>query len=752
MKRITINTTPTYDVLVEQGLLDKVGVLVNQIKKYDKVAIITDDVVQSLYLDRVVASFNDFEGQIFTYAFPNGEKSKNLTELAKIYDFLAEVQITRTDLVIALGGGVCGDMVGFAASSYLRGVDFVGIPTTLLSMVDSSVGGKTAVNISAGKNQVGTFYQPKMVICDPSTLKTLSQNLIADGVGEIAKYGVLEGRGLFELLLDGNFEDNLERIIEICVKIKDEYVSGDVFDKGKRQLLNLGHTLGHVIEKDSKFKLAHGKAVLIGLYYIAQKFSGTKEIDLILKNLEKVAKKFDMQVNYRLTADELWSMAGNDKKRHGDYLAIARPYAIGDCRLENVKIGRPINLTEHIIDSKFDVVITPKKLKGVITPPPSKSHLHRLLILSAFCGGKAKVNNICFSDDILATLGALKNLGAKYEICKNSAIFDGFFANNNIQIDCNESGSTFRFFVPICAMLGINAKFIGSKRLGERGYENIVKAMGSQVKFDKLAGLPLCISGKFDKDEIYIGGDMSSQFISGIMMGAFATDKKLTIHLNGGLVSRGYVDMTIQAIKSFGGDVVTIEDGFEVLPRVSSISSIQNTPEVDYSNLAFWEVAGVHLPIEEDNSKQRDKVILDIIKQSRNSLMLNIDIDETPDLAPIFGVLLANLKGTSTLENCARLRVKECDRLAATQEVLTKFGVKATIEGDNLKIEGGAFKGGITLDSYGDHRMAMMIAIAACFADGPVTLCNAQVVKKSYPNFWDDYVALGGEINVINIR
>ena len=154
MRIIKINTTPSYDVLVQQGLLSNVGQLVNKIKSYDKIAIITDDVVQKLYLQSVMDSFKGFSNQICTYVFANGESSKNLIELAKIYDFLADKQITRTDLIIALGGGVCGDMVGYAASSYLRGVDFVNIPTTLLSMVDSSVGGKTAVNIPAGKNQV----------------------------------------------------------------------------------------------------------------------------------------------------------------------------------------------------------------------------------------------------------------------------------------------------------------------------------------------------------------------------------------------------------------------------------------------------------------------------------------------------------------------------------------------------------------------------------------------------------------------
>ncbi len=752
MKIIKINTTPSYNVYVQDGLLKKVGELVNSIKSYDKIAIITDDAVQKLYLKSVVESFKGFSSQIVTYAFPNGEGSKNLIELGKIYDFLAEKEITRTDLVIALGGGVCGDMVGYAASSYLRGVDFINIPTTLLSMVDSSVGGKTAVNISAGKNQVGSFYQPKMVICDTHTLKTLSDNLIADGIGEIAKYAVLEDKGLFDLLINKDFDNHLEQIIEICVKIKDEYVSGDVFDKGKRQLLNLGHTLGHSIEKDSKYTLAHGKAVLIGLYYIAQKFAGTESVTKILEKLEAVANKFGMPLSYPLNADELWEMAVNDKKRHGDYITIARPVAIGDCRLENVKIGTPINLTENVLQGKFDIEITPKKLSGEIIPPPSKSHMHRLLIMSAFCGGNAVVNNVTFSNDIIATLNALNSLGVNFEVNKNCVKFAGVNLKNNIKIDCCESGSTFRFFIPICAMLGINATFEGSSRLGERGYSDIITAMSDSISFDKNVGLPLSISGKFSRDKIVINGGMSSQFISGIMMGAFATKINICIQIDGNLVSSGYVDMTIQVIEQFGGKVTKIKNGFEVNCEDIKAKNYDLYPEIDYSNLAFWEVAGVHFPLPKDNSKQGDKIVLDIVKKASKGKAFDIDIDTIPDLAPIFGVLLANMQGVSTLKNCARLRVKECDRLNATAEVLNKFGIEANISGDDLVITGGKIKGGVKLNSYGDHRMAMMQAIMATFADSKVLIENAQVVSKSYPNFWEDYITLGGDINVINIR
>lgn len=764
MKSIKINTTPSYNVYIEENLLDKVGEMINKMGCYGKVAIITDSAVQKLYLQQVLDSFSGYDCKVVSYAFPNGESSKNLVELGKIYDFLAESEITRTDLVVALGGGVCGDMVGFASSSFLRGVDFVNIPTTLLSMVDSAIGGKTAVNISAGKNQVGAFYQPKMVLCDTKTLNTLSEELIADGVGEIAKYAVLEDKNLFDLLESDNFFERIDEVIQICVKIKDEYVSGDVFDKGKRQLLNLGHTLGHVVEKDSKFAIAHGKAVLIGLNYIAEKFAGTKEIENILLHLKKVAQKFDMPITYKLSADELWKMAVNDKKRHGNYIAIARPYAVGDCRLENVKITNPINYTEIVKKACYDVEISPQKLNGKINPPPSKSHLHRLLICSAFSGEKITIDNVCYSDDILATINALESLGARITKQEKSVIINGIELKKSCVIDCKECGSTFRFFIPICGMLGIKTQFLGSKRLGERGYQDIIDAMESQINFDKKQGLPLNIDGKFNKEDIYISGSLSSQFVSGLMLGAFASGKKLNIHLTSKLSSSGYVDMTIKVIKQFGGEVLIVEDGYSIVPKLKADNFLKTgneqlkvqekhiSAEVDYSNLAFWLVAGVNFDLEEDDSKQADKIILKLVQNLKNNKPLDISVDKTPDLAPILAVLGTRLSGKSVLSDCARLKAKECDRLQATFEVLNKLGINAEIVGDSLEVWGGDIHGGITLDSYGDHRMAMMETILASFAQNKIIIKNAQVVNKSYPNFWEDYIALGGKVNVINIR
>ena len=751
MREINITVSPQYKVVIDKGLLGKVGEYINSLGTYNKIAIITDDIVASFYLPALEKSLQDNFDNVYSFAFKSGESSKCISTLSNIYDFLAESEVTRSDLVIALGGGVVGDIVGFASSTYLRGVDFINIPTTLLSMVDSSVGGKTAVNISAGKNLVGAFYQPRLVLCDTDVLSTLQDDQVADGVGEIAKYAILEDKGIIDDLLSDNLTLCPEMLIEKCVMIKNDYVTGDVFDKGKRQLLNLGHTLGHAIEKHSNFKVAHGKAVLMGMYMLAEKFSGTKEIDYVLSALESVGNKFNMAVKYEVSADDLWHLAVNDKKRHGDMITLARPYAIGDCRLDDVCVSNPINLTNHVKKSVYDVEVIGGLIAGKMIAPSSKSDLHRLLILAGFSGRKTVVNNVMYSDDIVATLDALSSLGVQVEKKIDSVILTKGIVPMTANIYCNESGSTFRFFMPICAMLGVNATFNGSKRLGERGYSDIINSMQSAVNFSSDIGLPLTIKGKYDTDNISVSGAISSQFISGILLGAFASGRGITINVLNSLQSAKYVDMTIDTLRNFG---VKVEKNDNIIKLKYNNSNLRDVfeAESDYSNGAFFNVAGVHVVYNNPQSLQGDKVIIDILNAVAHSkLPFDIDMENIPDLAPILSVFATQLTGVSVLRNCARLRLKECDRLEAIMVMMSKCGVHAELIGDDIYITGGNAKGGFESSSEGDHRVAMSLAILATFV-GNITIRNAGVVSKSYPKFWEDFTSVGGKINVINIR
>ncbi len=266
MEKVTVKASRTYDILIDKGIIDKTGELVSDLKKSGKAAVITDDNVDRYYGERVMESLEKAGVSAKKFVFPHGEASKNHSTLLNIYDFLAENGYTRSDYIIALGGGVVGDTAGYAAATYMRGIDFVQIPTTVVSQADSSVGGKTAVDIAGGKNLVGAFHQPRLVICDTETLKTLTPEFFSDGMAEVIKHGMIKSRELFDILSNNDINNNLVDIMKRNVTIKGQVVENDEREKGERMLLNFGHTLGHAIEKYYNFTgLTHGCAVAVGM-------------------------------------------------------------------------------------------------------------------------------------------------------------------------------------------------------------------------------------------------------------------------------------------------------------------------------------------------------------------------------------------------------------------------------------------------------------------------------------------------------
>ena len=346
MKIVTVNTSHPYDILIEQGLLDRAGELCAERIAPCHLCVVTDGTVHALYYDRLRASLERAGYEVYSFVIPHGEGSKNMSSLISLLEFCAEHRLTRTDALVALGGGVVGDLCGFAAAVYLRGVRFVQIPTTLLAAVDSSVGGKTAVDLVAGKNLAGAFHQPSLVLCDPDTLGTLSDDIFADGCAEVIKYAVISDRPFFEFL-KGGIASNLEQVIESCVIHKRDVVEADEFDLGKRQLLNLGHTVGHAIELCSDLAISHGSAVAIGMVIVMraavrQGLCPATDLDELVAMLEAnnlpTACPFD--------AASLAQVATADKKRAGDVITLVVPYAIGDSRLYRLPVSELADFIE----------------------------------------------------------------------------------------------------------------------------------------------------------------------------------------------------------------------------------------------------------------------------------------------------------------------------------------------------------------------------------------------------------------------
>lgn len=338
-KRIPIGVNPPYDVIIAPGLLDEAGARLTGEIGPCRAAVICDSRVAGLYLDRLRQSLEAAGFEVFSYVFPAGEEQKNLGTLGEILEFLAESELTRKDCVVALGGGVCGDMAGFAAGCYMRGIKYIQMPTTLLSAVDSSVGGKTAVDLQAGKNLAGLFVQPAMVLCDTDCLKTLPPQALADGMAEAVKSGVLDGERLFALC-EAETPD-YPAIIAGCVRFKGRVVELDEKEQGLRKTLNLGHTPGHAIEKCSNFAISHGHAVAMGLSImtrsaVTQGLCSAKDAERIINALEKAG----LPTKTELSPAELAKAALADKKRAGSSITVVLPTGIGSCKL------KPIPVTE----------------------------------------------------------------------------------------------------------------------------------------------------------------------------------------------------------------------------------------------------------------------------------------------------------------------------------------------------------------------------------------------------------------------
>lgn len=355
LKSVKIDTkSKSYNLLMGRDLLASIGqTILDNIpdSKGARIFIVTDRNVDFLYSDQVMASLAQAGYRPSKYVIEPGEASKDLANYQAIIDHMSEAEMTRQDMVIALGGGLVGDLAGFCAATYQRGIGLVQVPTSLLSMIDSSVGGKTAINTSRGKNQIGAFYQPDLVVCDIESLKSLGDLDWSSGMGEMLKYAVLDKSLDIEKIASRSDLGALIENIYMAISIKAKYVLADEFDKGQRQALNLGHTLGHAIEKLSDYKLRHGQAVAIGLnlisrYAVARGMMKFSDLITISMALDKAG----LDINCPYDMDQLIDLIRVDKKRQGDKINLIIPRTLGDCQIVETDIDdlasfdtRPMN-------------------------------------------------------------------------------------------------------------------------------------------------------------------------------------------------------------------------------------------------------------------------------------------------------------------------------------------------------------------------------------------------------------------------
>lgn len=407
----------------------------------------------------------------------------------------------------------------------------------------------------------------------------------------------------------------------------------------------------------------------------------------------------------------------------------------------------------------MNVTIEPKKLSGKVTVPPSKSVAHRMIIAAALAEGTSKISNLYPSVDILATMDCMRQLGAKIDFSGDTAVITGVKAvPEKAELDCCESGSTLRFLIPVACALGAETTFIGRGRLPQRPITPYLEEFPKHgVTFDYDNTMPFSVKGKLTGGKFYVDGGISSQFITGLLFALPLLEEDSEIVLTSHLESKPYVDITLGTLKDFGCEVEETESGYFVKGG-QAYKPFSGVVEGDFSQAAFFEVAnaiGSDIEISGLNEKsfQGDKKIVEICREivyNKNSTLkpFKIDCSDIPDLVPILTVLASFCEGKSRIYNVARLRIKECDRLAAMADCLNKIGGKVTEFADSLEIEGvKSLKGGV-VDSYNDHRIAMSMAVASTRCEGRLTINGAECVRKSYPNFFEVFENLGGDITV----
>lgn len=313
----------SYDIILERGCINNISSYINVNRK---VLIVTDSLIPLQYIDCVKNNFKN----VFVYTFESGEQSKNFDVFESIIDFMIKNKFTRTDCVIAIGGGVVGDMAGFVSSVYMRGIDFYNIPTSLLSQVDSSIGGKTAIDKLGIKNVVGAFYPPKKVLIDPDVLDSLDIRHVHNGLVEAFKMALTSDESLVELILNSdNLMDDIDEIIYKSLLIKKKVVEEDPNELGLRKILNFGHTIGHAIEASFEFdSLLHGECVGLGMLYMVS--------DEVKKILIDFLKKYDLPYCIDFNKDDIYRYICLDKKRSSDYISIVRVEEVGKFIIDKI--------------------------------------------------------------------------------------------------------------------------------------------------------------------------------------------------------------------------------------------------------------------------------------------------------------------------------------------------------------------------------------------------------------------------------
>eukprot|EP01062_Namystynia_karyoxenos_P032620 TRINITY_DN24049_c0_g1_i1.p1 TRINITY_DN24049_c0_g1~~TRINITY_DN24049_c0_g1_i1.p1 ORF type:complete len:1542 (+),score=476.87 TRINITY_DN24049_c0_g1_i1:100-4725(+) len=777
-------------ICIGVGLLDYAGAIAHDACKAARYAVVTDANVAKLHLPQLLASFRE-AGQVpIVKVLPPGESTKCRAVKDEIEDWLLENRCGRDCAIVALGGGVIGDLTGYVAACFMRGVKVVQVPTTLLAMVDSSVGGKTGIDTPHGKNLIGAFHHPTRIIMDLNVLGTLPDRQLCNGMAEVVKTAILWDAARFDQLeahVDEVLAKDRKWLREIVVGsagIKAEVVTRDEKEGGLRTLLNVGHSVGHAIEAYLAPGMLHGEAVSIGMVKegeISRRLGHISQGDLarIARCLQ--AYRLPTTMPRGLSVEGLMGKMAVDKKNKGGKKYISLVERIGKCYMNTAVAIEDPDIEVALARGVIIKPIAGKALSCEVSVPGSKSVSNRALLIAALGSGRCELTGLLHSDDTQVMLDALQTLDActcEWKDGGRTLVITGNGGKmkapaEGTEIYLGNAGTASRFLTTAVAAAEASpgrsyTTLTGNKRMRERPIQDLVTALraaGVHVDFlDSEGCLPLRVrAGGLPGGEISLSAKVSSQYVSSVLISAPYAAKPVSLQLEGAAVSKAYIDMTLKVMKDFGVAVAEQGQGGYAVPRQPYRNPKAYRVEADASSATYplaiaaavGDTAAVTVPGIGSGSIQGDAAFALLlgrmgcsVEQTADKTTVRgpagrlkavaVDMEPMTDAFMTAAVLMAIADGTSRITGIANQRVKECNRILAMVTELGKLGVPVRELPDGLEIDGVAPEQlrPARIHCYDDHRIAMSFAVLGCRVPG-ITIDDKACVEKTYPEFWD---------------
>lgn len=693
------------------------------------------------YLQEILNNSNGY------YVIESNEINKNQEKTNEIIKYLYDRNATKNTTLVSIGGGICGDICGYAASIYMRGIKWINIPTTLLAQVDSSVGGKVGVNYNSSKNMIGAIYFPTKVIIDQRFLNTLTTRQFKEGLAEVIKHGiVIDNTIIDEINKYSNIEKlrngNVLSLIKKSISAKEKIVAQDVFDSGIRHLLNFGHSFAHAIELNND--LYHGECVFWGMLVSTYNTKYFKELKSMLERFECIREIKSVNLSLMNRDKKASDVKIKEVFVNDDGVFIEEVFIdqlIAKYEKSYYEIKNIVNYCKSVYEFK------PQSLTGEVMIPPSKSMLHRYLIASALSNSETVlkgVNSIC--DDVYTTIEAITQLNTQVNYLSDFLVVRPKEFNKK-KINMKESGTSLRLLLPLLMNFNNEVEVDGEGNLVTRPLDEYFKIFDIQnieYSYNK-NNLPLLVKGKIKPGVFNIDGSVSSQYISGLLFLLPLLDGDSQIIITNKLQSIPYVELTLKVLKDFN---INIEynngfSKFDITGNQKYISRGEYFIEQDYSSRSFFEVAATfennNITILNTLTKtlQGDREVINIIKNG----IREVDLESIPDTALILAVYFA--KNGGVLKNIRRLKYKESDRLQAILDFLDVMKIDYELFENELHIKKGIVHGGV-FNTFKDHRVTMALIIASTIATSSFYIEEIKSINKSFPNFIDMYEMLGG--------